>query len=77
MKTQYMNSAKNFNNYPIMQVQTLQEAINNMNEEILRTLDLVSPTKEVKTKKSRPEPWYDEQLKQERKILKNMECKWF
>ena len=42
---------KNFNNDPIMQVTTLEEAVNNMNEEMLRTLDLVAPTKEVKAKK--------------------------
>ena len=39
---------ENFNNDPIMQVTTLEEAVSNMNQEVLRTLDLVAPTKEVK-----------------------------
>ena len=41
---------ENFNNDPIMQVTTLEEAVNNMSEEMLGTLDLVAPTKEVKAK---------------------------
>ena len=44
---------------------------------MLRTVDLVAPTKEVKAKKRYAKPWYDEELKQQRKILKNRECKWF
>ena len=60
-----------------MQVTTLEEVVNNMNEEMLRTLDLVTPTKVVKAKKRKPKSWYDEELKQQRKILKNRECKWF
>ena len=68
---------KNFNNDLIMQATTYEEVFNNMNEEMLQTLDLVASTKVVKSKKRRPKPWYDEELKQQRKILKNRECKWF
>ena len=39
---------ENFNNDPIMQVTTLEEEVNYMNEEMIRTLDLVAPTKELK-----------------------------
>ena len=46
-----------------MQATTLEEAVNNMNEEMLRILDLVAPTKEVRAKKRWPKPWYDEELK--------------
>ena len=67
---------KNFNNDPIMQATTLEEAVSNMND-MLRTLDLVATTKEVEAKKRRPKSWYDEELKQQRKILKTRECKWF
>ena len=59
-----------------MQATTLEETVNNMNEEMLRTLDLVAPTKVMKAKKKKPKPWYDEELKQQRNILKNRECKW-
>ena len=68
---------KNFSNDLITQVTTLEEAVNTMNEEMLRILDLVAPTKEVKAKNTRPKPCYDNELKQQRKILKNRECKWF
>ena len=68
---------ENFNNDPIMEVTALEEAVNHLNQEMLRTLNLVTPTKEVKIKKRRPTPWYDEELKQKRKILKNRKCKWF
>ena len=40
-------------------------------------LDIVTPTKEVKAKKRRTKQWYDEELKQQRKILKIRECKLF
>ena len=60
-----------------MQVTTHEEAVNNMNEEMLRTFNLVAPTKEVKAKKRRHKPWYDEELKQQRKPLKSKEHKWF
>ena len=68
---------ENFNNDPIMQVTTLEEAVNIMDEEILRTFDLVTPTKVVEAKMIRPKPWYDLELKQQRKILKNRGFKWF
>ena len=77
MRTQYTNFAENLNNDQIIQVTTLEEAVNHLNQKMLRTLNLVAPTKEVKVKKRKPTPWYDEELKQQRKILKNRECKWF
>ena len=55
---------ENFNNDPIIQATTCEEAVNNMNDEMLRTLYLVAPTKEVKANKRRPKPWNDEDLKQ-------------
>ena len=48
-----------------------------MNEEMLQTIDLGVPTKVKKAKERRSKPWYDEELKQQWKILKNRECKWF
>ena len=75
MKTQYVNSAKIFKNDPIMQATTLKVVVNNMNEEMLTTFDTVAPPKEVKAKKRRPKPWYDEELSLQRKMLKNKECK--
>ena len=56
MKTQYTNYVKTFNNDPIIQVTTLEEVANHLNQEILRPLNLVTPTKEVKVKKRKPLP---------------------
>ena len=66
--------SENFNKEPIIQVTTLEEAVNYLNQEMPRTLNLVTPTKEVKAKERKPTPWYNEELKQQRKILKNREC---
>ena len=70
MKTQYT-----FNNDPIIQATTLEEAVSHLNQEMLRTINLVTPTKNVKVKKRKPVPWYDEELKQQSKLLKNRESK--
>ena len=66
---------ENFNNDPIIQVTTLEETVNHLRQEMLRTLNLVIQTKEVKDKKRKPILWYDGELKQQRKILKKVECK--
>ena len=55
---------ENFSSDPIIQMTTLEEAVNHLNQEMLRTLNLVAATKEVKVKKRKPTPWYDEELKQ-------------
>ena len=60
-----------------MQVTTLEEAVSNMNDKMLQTLDLGAPPKVVKAKKRKPKPWYDEELKQQWKIFKNRKHKWF
>ena len=51
---------ENFNNDPIIQVTTLEEAFNHLNWEMLKNLNLVTLTKEVKVKKTKPTYWYDE-----------------
>ena len=66
---------ENFNIDPLIQVTTFEEAVNHLNQEMLRTVNLATPTKEVKVKKRKPTPWYDEEQEKQRKILKNRECK--
>ena len=68
---------ENFNNDSIIQVTPPEEAVNHLNQKMLRSLNLVAPTKEVKDKKSNPTSWYDKELKHQRKIIKNRKCKWF
>ena len=68
---------ENLNSDPIIQVTILEEAVIHLNQEMPRTLNSVIPTKEVKVKKRKTAPWNDKELKQQRKILKNKEHKWF
>ena len=48
MKTQYTNFSENFND-PIIQATTLEEAVSLLIQEMLRTLYLVTPTKECES----------------------------
>ena len=57
-------------------VQHSKEAFNHFATEVLRTLDEIAPQKMVKAANRKPKPWYDEDLKQQRTIMKNREHKW-
>ena len=82
--TKYRKSAKNINNIfkekfcdeEILKSTTLQDAINHFTKEVLKALDDIAPLKKVKTTNRKPKPWYDEDLKQQRAIMKNREFKW-
>ena len=67
----------NFNNNPVIQATTLKKAVIHLSQEMLRNLNLAAPTKEMKVKKKKLTSWNNEELKQQRKILRNRECKWF
>ena len=43
---------------------------------MLKALDDIAPLKKVTTTNRKPKPRYDEDLKQQRTIMKNRECKW-
>ena len=65
-----------FNNMPILNSSNLKDATNQLNSEILRTLDKIAP-KQIKKIISRiRKPWYDDDLKHQRKIVKNRERRW-
>ena len=82
--TKARKSAKNinnifkekFNNNEILNSATLEDALNLFAKEILKVLDEIAPQKIVKTTNRKPKPWYDEDLKQQRTIMKNRERKW-
>ena len=82
--TKGRKSAKNINNIfkekfndkGILKSTTLDEAINHFTKEVLKALDNIAPLKKVKTTNRKPKPWYDEDLKQKRIIMKNREHKW-
>ena len=65
-----------FNNKEVLKSTTLDDAINHFTKEVLKALDNITPLKKVKTTNRKPKPWYDEDLKQQRTIMKNRECKW-
>ena len=43
---------------------------------MLKALDDIAPLKKVNTTNRKPKPWCDEDLKQQRTIMKNRECQW-
>ena len=65
-----------FNNMLILNSSNLKDATNQLNSEILRTMDKIT-LKQVKKIPSRiRKTWYDDDLKQQRQIVKNRERKW-
>ena len=59
-----------FNNMPILNSSNPKDATNQLNLVILRTMDKIAP-KQVKKITSRiRKPWYDDDLKQQRQIVK-------
>ena len=65
-----------FNNMPLLNSTNLKDATNQLNSEILRTMDKIAP-KQVKKITSRVrKSWYDVDLKHQRQIVKNRERKW-
>ena len=64
-----------FNNMLILNSSNLKDATDQLNSEILRTMDKTAP-KQVKKMTSRiRKPWYDDDLKLQRQIVKNRERK--
>ena len=65
-----------FNNTPILNTSNLIDATNQLNSEILRTMDKIAP-QQLKSITSRiKKPWYNNDLKHQRQIMKNRERKW-
>ena len=65
-----------FNDKGILKSTTLDKAINHFTKEVLKALDDIAPLKKVKTTNRKPKPWYDEDLKKQRTIMKNREHRW-
>ena len=67
---------KVFNNAAILNTNNLDEATNQLNSEILRTLDKIAPQQIKKITARIRKPWCDNDLKHQRQIVKNRERKW-
>ena len=64
-----------FNNIPILNSSNLNNTTNQLNSEMLRTMDKIAPLQFEKIT-SKKNPWYDTDLKHQRQIVKNRERKW-
>ena len=62
-----------FNNNEILNSATLEDALNQFAKEVLKALDEIAPQKIVKTANRKSKLWYDDDLKQQRTIMKNRE----
>ena len=65
-----------FNNTAILNTSNLTDATNQLNSEILRTMDKIAPQQLKKITSRIKKPWYDNDLKHQRQIVKNRERKW-
>ena len=67
---------KHFNNQPILKATNLDEAINQLICEMQRTLDQIVPEKTKKMQNRKKHPWFDNELYDQRRIMKNKESVW-
>ena len=65
-----------FNNTAILNTSNLTDATNQLNSEILRTMDKIAPQQFMKITSRIKKPWYDNDLKHQKQIVKNRERKW-
>ena len=64
-----------FNNQPILDAEPLEDAVYQLNNQLQSTLDVIGSLITKKRSKHK-KPWYDKQLNDQRRILKNRERKW-
>ena len=67
---------KNFNNQPILDTTNLEDAIHQLNDQMLRNLNKVARMKRRRSRKKAPKSWFNKDLLDQRKIVKNREHKW-
>ena len=67
---------QSFNNQPILDATNLEDAINQLNNQMLRNLNKVAPMKRRRSLRKVPKSWYNKDLLDQRKIMKNREQKW-
>ena len=65
-----------FNNTPILNTSNLIDATNQLNSEILGTMDKIAQQQFKKITSKIKKPWYGNDLKHQRQIVKNRERKW-
>ena len=67
---------KHFSNQSILETTDLHQAINQFRSEIKRTLNQIAPEKVMKMRNRNKKPWFDKELYDHRRIMKNRERAW-
>ena len=67
---------KHFSNQSILETTQLDQAINQFRSEIQRTLDQIAPEKIMEMRNRNKKPWFDKELYDQRRIMKNRERVW-
>ena len=67
---------QSFNNQPIVDATNLEDAIDQLNDQMLRTLNKVTPLKSRRCVKKAPISWFNKDLLNQMKVVKNREQKW-
>ena len=65
-----------FNDMPILKSSNLDDATNQVNSELIRTIDKIAPEQVQKITLRIRKPWYNVDLKHQRHMVKNRERKW-
>ena len=65
-----------FGNVPILESTTLDKASEQLNNEMFKTIDKIAPATTKTITSRHKKPWYVEDLKNQRRIMKNRERKW-
>ena len=69
-------SDRHFNNQLILETSDLNQAISRLRNEIQRALNQTAPEKPMKTRNRNKKPWFDKELYDQRRIMKNRERVW-
>ena len=64
---------ESFNNQPILDATNLEDAVNQLNDQMLRNLDTVAPMKMKRSVKKAPKSWFNKDILDQRKMLKSRE----
>ena len=67
---------KHSSNQSILETTDLNQAINQFRSELQRTLNQIAPGKLMKTRNRNKKPWFDKELYDQRRIMKNRERVW-
>ena len=67
---------KHFSNQMILETTSLDQAVNQFKSEKQRTLDQIAPVKIMKMRNRNKKAWFDKELYDQRRIMKNRERLW-